>query len=164
MVTAVLANGTAAGTQITNEATATYEDPNDPNNTPITTTSNQVVVQVAEVAGITVQPTGITFIPDDLTTTTVVEGDTDGDGEVDPNEQLYYAYEVTNVGNDPTEFFIPDTAVVTTNNGTQDGQIEISYDGTTWGDPRDTSFNPAGDGITDAIPPNGKVLVRVPIK
>ena len=83
MVTAVLANGTAAGTQITNEATATYEDPNDPNNTPITTTSNQVVVQVAEVAGITVQPTGITFIPDDLTTTTVVEGDTDGDGEVD---------------------------------------------------------------------------------
>ena len=62
MVTAVLANGTAAGTRITNEATATYEDPNDPNNTPITTTSNEVVVQVAEVAGITVQPAGIDFI------------------------------------------------------------------------------------------------------
>ncbi|MEO0826793.1 MAG: hypothetical protein AAFY20_05420 [Cyanobacteria bacterium J06639_14] len=156
MVTAVLADGTAAGTQITNEATATYEDPNDPNNTPITTTSNEVVVQVAEVAGITVQPAGIEFNP--------TGGDADNDGLVDPDDQLYYIYEVTNVGNDPTEFFIPDTAVVTTNNGSQDGQIEISYDGTTWGDPRDTGFNPDGDGITDAIPPNGKVLVRVPIQ
>lgn len=158
MVTAVLANGTAAGTRITNEATATYEDPNDPNNTPITTTSNEVVVQVAEVAGITVQPAGIDFIDDP--NTTPVEGDADGDGAVDPDDQLYYVYEVTNVGNDLTEFFIPDTAVVTTNNGSQNGQIEISYDGTNWSDPH----SGGGDGTTNAIPPNGKVLVRVPIQ
>lgn len=163
MVTAVLADGTRAGTQITNEATATYEDPNDPNNTPITSTSNQVVVQVAEVAGMTVQADGITFIPDDAGTAGVVEGDVDGDGQVDPEDQLYYNYVVTNVGNDPTEFFIPNTATVTTNNGSQDGPIEISYDGVTWGDPYDTSFNPDGDGVTEPIAPNGQVRVRVPI-
>lgn len=49
----VLADGTTAGTTISNTATATYEDPNVPN-TPINSTSNTVTVTVAEVAGITV--------------------------------------------------------------------------------------------------------------
>lgn len=56
--TPALAEGTKAGQSITNEATATYEDPNNPN-VPLNTTSNTVTVTVAEVAGITVDYTGL---------------------------------------------------------------------------------------------------------
>lgn len=66
-VAPVLAEGTSAGTSISNTATATYEDPNNPGTT-INTTSNTVVVTVAEVAGITVTGAG-----------TTLQNDVDGD-------------------------------------------------------------------------------------
>ena len=74
-VAPVLAQATSAGGEIKNSATATYEDPNNPN-TPINTTSNEVVVQVAEVAGITVTTAGTTPI-----------NDADGDGAADARSE-----------------------------------------------------------------------------
>ena len=47
--------GTTAGTQIRNQATATYEDPNAAG-VSINATSNTVILTVAEVAGITNTP------------------------------------------------------------------------------------------------------------
>jgi hypothetical protein len=94
----VLAEGTTAGQSISNTATATYEDPNNPGTT-INSTSNTVTVTVAEVAGITVTASGIT---DSTSATPISVGDT-----------LYYNYTVTNVGNDPTKFRVPNLARVT---------------------------------------------------
>ncbi|MEO1560549.1 MAG: hypothetical protein AAFS12_13285, partial [Cyanobacteria bacterium J06632_19] len=116
----VLAQATTAGGEIKNSATATYEDPNNPN-TPINTTSNEVVVQVAEVAGVTVTAAGTTPITD-----------TDGDGAADAGDKFYFNYTVTNVGNDPTKFRIPNLAT-TTGPATVSGDLEVSIDGgTTW--------------------------------
>ena len=94
LVGVVLAEGTAAGTQISNTATATYRDPD---GTPQTSTSNTVVVEVAEIAGITVVNTSAQeFTPD---------ADPPG-----PGEQLEFIFEVTNVGNDETDISLPAVA------------------------------------------------------
>ncbi|MEM8805080.1 MAG: hypothetical protein AAGF01_03415 [Cyanobacteria bacterium P01_G01_bin.38] len=94
MVSTVLAEGTAAGTQISNTATATYRDPA---GTPQTSTSNTVVVEVAEIAGITVVNTAAQeFTPD---------GDPPGAGE-----QAEFIFEITNVGNDETDISLPAVA------------------------------------------------------
>ncbi|GAB4215978.1 MAG: hypothetical protein OHK0012_17280 [Synechococcales cyanobacterium] len=82
---------TAAGTTITNEASATYEDPNNPG-TPIDTVSNTVTVDIAEVAGITVSAAGF----NDLNGSSVVTGD-----------DVEFNFLVSNVGNDPTRIFVP---------------------------------------------------------
>jgi hypothetical protein len=100
----VLADGTAAGTQITNTATASYEDPTDPNK-PLNTFSNTVKVAVAEVAGVTV--TADTFEVVDGTTLLPTNA-----GAVAGNK-VNFDYVVTNVGNDATQFRIPGTATVT---------------------------------------------------
>lgn len=138
--TSALADGTAAGTTISNTATATYEDPNAPGTT-INATSNTVTVTVAEVAGVTATPLAIT--------------DTTG-GTVLPNDLINYDYRITNVGNDPTQFFIPGSAVVT-GPGTA-GSLTYSTDG-------GTTFNPIpGTGVTTvSIPAGGSVIVRVPV-
>jgi hypothetical protein len=139
-VTPLLADGTTAGTQISNTATATYEDPNQPG-TPINATSNAVVVTVAEVAGITVTPLA----------TTDING-----GTVLPNDIVNYDYRITNVGNDPTQFVIPGLATVT--GPGQAGTLRISTNG-------GTSFTdiPAGGLTTASIPSGGSVIVRVPV-
>ncbi len=138
--TAALADGTAAGTTISNTATATYEDPNAPGTT-LNATSNTVTVTVAEVAGITATPLAIT--------------DVNG-GTVLPNDVLNYDYRLTNVGNDPTRFFIPGSATVT-GPGTA-GTLQYSIDG-------GTTFNsvPIGGLTTTSIPAGGSVIVRVPV-
>jgi hypothetical protein len=138
--TSALADGTAAGTTISNTATATYEDPNAPGTT-INATSNTVTVTVAEVAGITATPLAI--------------NDVNG-GTVLPNDVLNYDYRLTNVGNDPTRFFIPGSAVVT-GPGTA-GTLQYSTDG-------GTTFNPVpGGGLTTAsIAAGSSVIVRVPV-
>lgn len=139
-VSPLLADGTVAGTQISNTATATYEDPNQPG-TPINATSNVVVVTVAEVAGITVTPLA----------TTDVNG-----GTVLPTDRINYDYRVTNVGNDPTQFVLPGVATVTGSG--QAGPLEISTNG-------GTSFVAilAGGLTTASIPAGSSVIVRVPV-
>ncbi|MEH2078817.1 MAG: hypothetical protein V7K89_02015 [Nostoc sp.] len=146
----VLADGTTAGTSISNTATATYEDPNNPGTT-INATSNTVVVTVAEVAGITVTGSGVT--------------DNNG-GNVAVGDLLIYTYTLTNVGNDPTKFHIPNQAT-TTGPGTVSGtlpnggtanSLQYSTDGgQTW-------INvPQGGVDTPSVPVSGTVLVRVPV-
>ncbi|MEC4813535.1 MAG: hypothetical protein SAK29_09735 [Scytonema sp. PMC 1069.18] len=145
-VAPVGAEGTKAGESISNTATATYEDPSHPGTT-INTTSNTVTVTVAEVAGITVTATG-----------TVLKTDVNADGKVNIGDTVYFNYNVTNVGNDPTRFRIPDQPIVT-GSGQIDGKVQISYDsGNTWEDIK------TGGTITDSISPAGSVLVRVPVK
>ncbi|TAF07957.1 MAG: hypothetical protein EAZ77_07965 [Nostocales cyanobacterium] len=138
----VLAEGTAGGTSISNTATATYEDPNSPPNTPpINATSNTVTVTVAEVAGITVTAEAVT----DNTGGTVQIGDI-----------LTYNFKVKNVGNDPTKFRIPEQ-VTLTGPGTA-AAVQYSEDGgTTW----TNISNP--NALTNSVPANGTVLVRVPV-
>ncbi len=149
-VTPVLAEGTTGGTSISNTATATYEDPNTPGTT-INATSNTVVVTVAEVAGITVTASGVV----DKNLGTVAVGDL-----------LIYTYTITNVGNDPTQFRIPNLAT-TTGPGTVSGTLP---DG---GTPNNLQYSIDGgkawinitstEVITSSIPSGGTVLVRVPV-
>jgi hypothetical protein len=140
-VVPVLAEGTTAGQSISNTATATYEDPLDPG-TKINTTSNTVVVTVAEVAGITVTASGVT---DSTPATPVSVGDI-----------VNYTYTITNVGNDPTKFRVPNLARVT-GPGTA-GNLEYSIDG-------GTSWQPISGSelITNSIPAGGSIQVRVPV-
>ncbi|MCV3217359.1 hypothetical protein OGM63_28275 [Plectonema radiosum NIES-515] len=140
-VAPVLAEGTKAGESISNTATATYEDPLDPG-TKINTTSNTVVVTVAEVAGITVTASGVT---DSTPATPVSVGDI-----------VNYSYTITNVGNDPSKFRIPNLAKVT-GPGVA-GTLEVSTDG-------GTTFTPISGSelITLSIPAGGSVQVRVPV-
>lgn len=86
----VLAAGTAANTGISNTATATYEDPNNPGT--INATSNTVTITVAEVAGITAVPLGV--------------NDSNG-GSVSPGDTLEYNFRLTNVGNAASKIFVP---------------------------------------------------------
>ncbi len=153
----VLADGTTAGTAISNTATATYEDPNAPGS-PINSTSNIVTVSVAEVAGITLTGSGIA-------------NQTTPGGSVQVGNVLVYTFTITNVGNDLTKFQIPNVAT-TTGPGTvagvlpndktgatpANGTLQYSTDGgATW-----TNI-PTGGVTTGAIPVNGTVLVRVPV-
>ncbi|BCL38390.1 hypothetical protein [Nostoc sp. MS1] len=127
---------TAAGTTIDNQATATYEDPNNPN-IPINATSNKVTVTVAEVAGISV----VAGTPVD-----------ENGGTYQAKDLVYFPFTITNIGNDPTRFQIPAQAGIT-------GPVETSkvqyYNGTDWSDVPSTGFT------TDSIAVNGKVEVRV---
>ncbi|MFN6499195.1 MAG: hypothetical protein RMX65_019650 [Nostoc sp. DedQUE01] len=148
-VAPVLAEGTTAGTSISNTATATYEDPNSPGTT-INATSNTVVVTVAEVAGITVSASGVE--------------DSNG-GTVGVGDLLIYTYTLTNVGNDPTQFRIPNLASTTgpgTVSGTLPGgtpnSLQYSTDGgKTWQNITSTEV------FIPSVPPGGTVLVRVPV-
>ncbi|MEM6251351.1 MAG: hypothetical protein AAF821_00385 [Cyanobacteria bacterium P01_D01_bin.156] len=112
MVNLVLAEGTDAGTQITNTATATYRDPD---GTPQTSTSNTVVVEVAEIAGITV------------VNTSAGEAATNSNGNstVEPGEDAAYVFTVTNVGNDETDISLPAVADFT---GPVDSVVSIIAD------------------------------------
>jgi len=152
----VLADGTTAGTAITNTANATYQDANNPGTT-INSTSNPVTVTVAEVAGITVTSSGIVNSTPGATANTA-------------GNLLVATYTVTNVGNSPTEFQIPNISTTTgpvtvsgvlptdkTGATPANGQLQYSLDGgTTW-------INVPTTGLTTgSIPVGGTVLVRVP--
>ncbi len=156
-VAPAFADGTQAGQSISNTATATYEDPNVPN-TPINSTSNTVTVTVAEVAGITVTASGIT-------------NQTSAGAAVQAGNVLVYTYTVTNVGNDPTKFRIPNQATVNgpgtvagllgsdkTTTPAANGQLQYSSDGgTTW-----TNVTPGGVD-SPSVPVGGTIQVRVPV-
>lgn len=88
----LLAQITAGGETINNTATAEYDNDNDPGNGTLNSTSNTVSITVAEVAGITVSPQ----LPVDI-----------NGGAILPGDALNFDFLVTNVGNDPTRFFLP---------------------------------------------------------
>jgi hypothetical protein len=98
LVAPVLAE-TAAGTAISNTATASYDDPSNPG-TPINATSNEVKVIVAEVAGLDVSGSGIV-------------NKTNPGGAVTVGDKLEFDYTVTNVGNTKTTIHIPGQPTVT---------------------------------------------------
>jgi hypothetical protein len=89
----VLAAGTAANTNISNTATATYADDA---GTTFNATSNTVQIIVAPISGVTVKPTGI----NDLNAGAVEQGDT-----------LEYNFDVKNVGNTAEGIYIPTPTV-----------------------------------------------------
>ena len=139
-VAPALAEGTKAGQTISNTATATYQDPNDPGK-PLSTTSNTVVVTVAEVAGITISNLGVV---DSTPADNIKIGDT-----------LTYTFALKNVGNDPTRFRIPNLA--TTTGPVVAGNLSYSIDG------GKNYLVISGDIITSSIPVGGTVLVQVPV-
>jgi hypothetical protein len=154
IATAFIANGffpfvapvlaqTKAGQVISNTATATYEDPNQPGTT-INATSNTVTVTVAEVAGITVTNTGV---PTDSTPADAIK----------VNDILTYTFTIKNVGNDPTKFRIPNLAT-TTGPGVVSGNLKYSTNG-------GTSYTDitSSEVITNSIPVGGTILVQVPV-
>ena len=121
-----------AGDSISNTATATYED--DDGNT-FDTESNTVVVTVAEIAGLTVEPNTV--------------NDQNG-GSFEANDILDFSFTVTNVGNDTTDVQLPGLDDLITENFTPT-QVEVfDKDGTSLG--TYTSNDPIlviGDGDGD---------------
>uniref|UniRef100_UPI003013765D DUF7925 domain-containing protein n=1 Tax=Hassallia byssoidea TaxID=482630 RepID=UPI003013765D len=134
LVAPALADGTAAGQDISNTATATYKD--DSGND-LNATSNTVTVKIAEVAGITI---------------TKQNYEDDNGDEVEPGDKLKFKFEIKNVGNDPTKFHIPDKTNVGITNGTVDS-LEYSLNGTDW--------IPINDQDTPSIDAGKSIFVRV---
>jgi len=86
--TIVLATGTPAGTQIVNQATATYTDQN---GVPQTATSNEVITEVSQVCGLTILPNGTESSPGQSQ-------------EAAPGNTVYFSYTLTNTGNGPDTY------------------------------------------------------------
>jgi hypothetical protein len=148
-VTPVLAAGTAPGQDITNTATATYEDPNAPVGTPpITATSNTVIVTTTEIAGITITNDGVIEAP------TVAEGGTPTTPIV-AGDKVYYNFTITNIGNDPTKFHIPDKSKVSITGPGTVQKLQYQKPDSTWAD-----FTLTGQD-TDSVPADGSLKVRV---
>ncbi|MEH2326027.1 MAG: hypothetical protein V7K32_21205 [Nostoc sp.] len=143
LIMPTLADGTTAGTTIDNTATAEYNYVNNLGaNVLNKATSNTVTFTVAETAGIVVTSQGMT--------------DTTG-GTVVSNDLLYYDFLITNVGNDPTRFFIPGTATITGSATAGAITADLNGDGIFETNIPNTGFT------TGSIPVNGTVKVRVPV-
>ncbi|MGC1306193.1 MAG: hypothetical protein WA885_03105 [Phormidesmis sp.] len=99
MVSAVVAEGTDAGTAITNRATATYDDGT--GGATINAVSNTVTINVAEVAGITVVSSGSNDV---------------NNGSVVTNDVVTFDFKVTNTGNAASYVFVPGKNGITPTN------------------------------------------------
>jgi len=84
----VLAAGTPAGTQIVNQATATYTDQNGVSQT---AASNEVITEVSQVCGLTIVPNGTESAPGQSQ-------------EAAPGNTVYFSYTLTNTGNGPDTY------------------------------------------------------------
>ncbi len=169
-----LAN-TAPGTTINNTATGSFEDP-DNLGTVTTVESNTVSVTVAEVAGITISQAAL---PEEAPSGVSGAGGNQGDGNINPDDIIYFTYKITNVGNDPTQFFIPD-APSSVNNGSLEGNIQIieydpdgasAVDLTTNnitvpsnGDTTGSLLNGVNNTNDGSVPVGGSITIRVPVK
>jgi hypothetical protein len=145
----VFAAGVAADTDISNTATATYEDPDDPT-TPINSTSNTVTVKVAEVAGVTVVANSI---ENKTTPGQVIQG----------GNEVYVNFTVTNTGNDASKIRIPNKATVNGAGADGDGGfLRVEYETTpgTWV-PLSATDN---DFRTGSMAPDASIKVRVVLK
>ncbi len=139
----IYAAGTAAGSDISNTATASYEDPNTPN-VPLNTVSNTVTVKVEKVAGITIDSLGAT--------------DVTAAGKYAPGDTVNFDYLLTNKGNSAVKFSIPGFATVNTAGDLQ--KVQYSTDGgTTWIDiPNGGATDPA---VMPVVPVDGTMKARV---
>lgn len=164
----VAGSGTAAGTSISNTATATYQDPNNPDpNARLNAISNTVTVQVAEVSGITITGNGIAEAPN-----AVNPVPTQNNGTIDTGDIVYFNYTITNVGNDPTRFFIPGAPAATTG-ATFDANVRpiqiVAVNGTNIG-PIDVPGTGANTDTLAALPNGGSfapgqtLTIRVPVQ
>jgi hypothetical protein len=95
----IYAAGTTAGADISNTATASYEDPNAPGITS-NTISNTVSIKVEKVAGVVVTDEGAT----DITSA----------GIYNPGDTVNFDFKITNTGNSAVQFSIPGQATVST--------------------------------------------------
>lgn len=169
-----LADGTAAGTTIDNTAYGSFESPANPG-TPIDVQSNKVTITIAEIAGIDVTAEGV---PVEAPGGVDNAGPSQGDGVLSSEDVIYFTYRITNIGNDQTQFFIPDSPSSVTNgtfDATATGPIEVvgySADGI-----NTTTISgetiPAGGTTTGtlsslpnggSVPVDGYIDVRIPIK
>jgi len=183
LVAPALADGTTAGTEIKNTAVGSFQNPNDTTAPPTIVTSNEVTVTVSEIAGIALTANGITEAT--ATEAGADAGPTQDNGEINPEDVVYFTYTITNKGNDQTPFFIPGSPSniqlngTGTNNGgvlAPNGAIEIvsfSNDGGATQTPVGATV-PSGGISTDdpaaigaalgSIPVDGTVTIRVPVK
>ncbi|MEM9136399.1 MAG: hypothetical protein AAGB01_03490, partial [Cyanobacteria bacterium P01_F01_bin.42] len=165
-----IAQNVLPGVVIENQATGSYVDPADGSSYGLE--SNVVQVTVAEIAGVTLTPAGIQEA-----------GSTDsnpGANTFDAEDVVYFLFTATNVGNDPTQFFIPGTPS-SISNGTQAGAIEVvAFDPDGAGPTAPTDYSnspltvrPEGNNTGDAtvmgmplgaIPIDGTITLRVPVK
>lgn len=176
---AALAQTVTAGTTITNQATGSFIDSAD--NSVKDLESNIVSVTMAEVAGITISDPNISEPLASVIGTSATPFQ--GIGGVNQDDILYFDFVITNTGNDPTQFFIPGQPFQVTNgvfDRTQYGAVQIievkNGAGAIVPLPNNVSKIdiPAvgaktGDldilNIPDgAIPANGSLKVRIPIK
>ena len=165
----VLAQSTPPNTTISNTAVGTFEGTT--SGTTGNVTSNTVTLSVFEVAGITAVDSGNQEAP----LAVVNAGVFQGIAGINTGDVVYFDFTVTNVGNDPTGFFIPGTATI--GGGTLENIQIIAVDPNgTLGAPTPTTVAvtvPAGVGgdtiallgaTNGYIPVNGTVTVRVAVK
>jgi hypothetical protein len=133
----------AANSEISNTATATYTDPADLTNTPISTISNTVAVTVAKIAGIVVKEVGFTQPA--------------ATNAFRPGEVIESNFEVTNTGNDGVTFKIPKLADVTTNVTF----TKVQYNAGTVAAPIWTDVTDANGATSPTIAVGGKLQVRI---
>lgn len=150
MVVAPVIAQTAAGVNISNTATATYNDPNDPS-TVIDATSNTVIIEVAEVAGIFVEANGFTDNTSGPGNTTVQAGD-----------DLTFEFVITNAGNDTTFVDLPEANEISITNATIDATTPFTFDIDVDGDgtPEQTGVTKAVAEST-ALEPGGTITASV---
>ena len=152
----VVAAPTTADTTIDNQATGTFADLDDTSTGTQNVVSNTVSVTVAEVAGITITNGAVPSVANGVVSN--------------------FDFTITNSGNDPTKFFVPQNAAVT--GGTQGTLQIIAYINaagtkttlttpiniTAAGDTGSFSGGTLGGNTTDgSIPAGAAIVVRVPV-
>jgi fimbrial isopeptide formation D2 family protein/uncharacterized repeat protein (TIGR01451 family) len=166
----LLAQSAKPGTIITNQATGSFIDELE-SNTTVPIVSNTVQVTVVEVAGITIADP--TISEPSAATIGATATPFQGIAGFNQDDILYFDFVITNIGNDPTQFFIPGQPFqviggtfdrtqygalqIVEVNGTSIPKIDIPAAGINTGST--TLGIPGG-----SIPVGGTVKVRIPIK